>query len=189
MWMDALRRSLRETPGTHVGHLESYAGAAVAVLIRPDGDVLFIQRAVYEGDPWSGHMALPGGRIDPEDENAEAAARREVLEEVGVDVSTAILLGELDQVASPDLAPRVCVTPYVFALTDDPVVAMDSREVAAIHWFGLDRFVQGEGRGQFPYTYQGTDYQLPCIDLDGRRIWGMTLRIVEDLLARLQTTS
>jgi 8-oxo-dGTP pyrophosphatase MutT (NUDIX family) len=188
MWKDVLTRALRERPGVPVEGLESFAGAAVAVLIRPDGDVLFIQRAEHDGDPWSGHMALPGGRIDPEDSGAEAAARREVLEEVGVDVSTATLLGELDQVASPDLAPRVCVTPYVFALTEDPSVAMDSREVAAIHWFGLQRFMVGEGRGHFPYTYKGRDYNLPCIDLDGRRIWGMTLRIVEDLISRLQAS-
>ena len=102
---------MSERPGARVERIDSFAGAAVAVLIRPDGAVLFIQRAEYEGDPWSGHMALPGGRIDPGDDGAEAAARREVHEEVGVDLATATLLGELDQVASPDLAPRVCVSP------------------------------------------------------------------------------
>jgi len=186
MWKEVLTRSLSERPGTYVEDLGSFAGAAVAVLIRPNGDILFIQRAEHEDDPWSGHMALPGGRIDPEDSDSEAAARREVLEEVGVDVSTAFLLGSLDQVASPDLAPRVCVTPYVFSLAEDPEISMDSREVAAVHWFALSRFLAGEGRGEFPYTYRGQDYELPRVDLDGRRIWGMTLRIVDDLLARLQ---
>ncbi len=186
MWKELLTRSLRERPGSRVERLESFAGAAVAVMIRPDGDVLFIQRAEHEGDPWSGHMALPGGRIDPGDAGAEAAVRREVFEEVGVDLSTATLIGELDQVASPDLAPRVCVSPYVFALDRDPAVMLDTREVAAIHWFGLDRFLAGEGRGEFPYVYHGTAYQLPCIELDDRRVWGMTLRIVEDLISRLQ---
>ena len=186
MWMELLTRSLTERPGVCVGGLRDFAGAAVAVLIRPSGDVLFIERAIVEGDPWSGHMALPGGRIDPTDQDAEAAVRREVWEEVGIDLSGAMLLGALDQVASPDLAPRVCVTPFVFALQTDPLVAIDTREVAAVHWFGLDRLTKGEGRGQFPYDYRGTEYLLPRIDLDGRRVWGMTLRIVDDLVERLQ---
>ena len=75
--------------------------AAVAAILRPNVgiagyDILFIRRAEYEGDPWSGHMALPGGRVDPQDRDEEAAAIREVHEEVGIDLrAQGRLLGRL----------------------------------------------------------------------------------------------
>ena len=186
MWKELISKSLREKPGSTVAGMDSYAQAAVALLIRPDDAVLFIRRSEHENDPWSGHMALPGGRIDPGDDGAEAAVRREVKEEIGVDLTGSDCLGTLDQVASPDLAPRVCVTPFVFALPNDPVLSLSREEVAAVHWYEMTTLIEGIGRGTFPYHYQGTDYLLPCIDQADRRIWGMTLRIVDDLLLRIK---
>ena len=129
-------------------------------------------------------MAFPGGRIDPDDSGPEDAVRREVLEEIGVDLSNATLLGSLDQVASPDLAPRVCVSPFVFQLESDPEIRVATDEVASVHWYSIDDLKQG--RNRFSYTFHGVDYDLPCIDQEDRRIWGMTLRVVEDLLTRIR---
>mgnify|MGYP006305808619 CR=1 FL=1 len=66
--------------------------AAVAATMRFDeaGDgceLLFILRAKQEGDPWSGHMAFPGGRMEPDDADELAAARREAREEVALDLA------------------------------------------------------------------------------------------------------
>jgi len=189
MLTDCIAQSLIKRPGRPDGRLPGARQAAVAVIIRPDGGVLFIRRAEHEGDPWSGHIALPGGRVDPEDASPEAAAQREAREEVGVDLSRARLLGMLDQVASPDLAPRIVVSPFVYALDWDPAVKLDSTEVADVHWFGLERLMGREGRGGFEFEYQGRTVVLPRLDLDGARIWGMTLRIVDDLVSRLPTRS
>ena len=76
--------------------------AAVAMILRdrPGGpEVLFIERARREGDPWSGHMAFPGGRVDPTDDGVRAAAERETLEEVGIPLRGATTLGRLDDKA------------------------------------------------------------------------------------------
>ena len=72
--------------------------AAVALMLRErEGlEVFVIKRADRVGDPWSGHMALPGGRKEPTDEDAYDTARRETIEEVGVDLSEGKLLGRLD---------------------------------------------------------------------------------------------
>ena len=91
----------------------------------------------------------------------------------------------MDQVASPALAPRVVVTPFVFLLDTEPEVSLDAVEVASVHWFGLQRLVNREGRSSFEYQYGGQRLHLPCVDLDGQRIWGMTLRIVDELVERL----
>ena len=184
MLTERIAASLLERPGRHDSRAFGARQAAVAVIIRPDGGVLFIRRAEYEGDPWSGHIALPGGRVDPGDISPEAAARREALEEVGVNLSGARLLGMLDQVVSPDLAPRVVVSPFVYAIDSVPVLNVDETEVADAFWLGLDRLMGAEGRGTFTLEFQGRTVTLPRIELDGARIWGMTLRVVDDLVGR-----
>ena len=97
---------------------EGKSHAAVAAVIREVGgspEILLIERAAREGDPWSGHMALPGGRIDPDDPNTRAGAERETLEEVGLDLSGAVVLGQLDDmeghlrgICEAFIIPRCC---------------------------------------------------------------------------------
>ena len=60
--------------------------AAVALILAPcDGEisVCMILRSEHPEDPWSGHMAFPGGRADTEDRNNLHTARRETWEEIG----------------------------------------------------------------------------------------------------------
>ena len=67
--------------------------AAIAAIFRVhpstgEEQVLFIRRAVNSNDPWSGNVALPGGRQDASDNgDDEATAMREAREEVGLDLS------------------------------------------------------------------------------------------------------
>jgi 8-oxo-dGTP pyrophosphatase MutT (NUDIX family) len=65
-------------------------------------EVLLIERARREGDPWSGHMAFPGGRVEISDESVQRAAERETFEEVGIDLAGAELLGRLDDLEGRD---------------------------------------------------------------------------------------
>src|SRR6185503_17634978 len=62
---------------------------AVVALVLREGlegpELLVIKRSEAEHDHWSGHMALPGGRVEPEDESLLATAARETFEEVGLD--------------------------------------------------------------------------------------------------------
>ena len=66
------------------------ARAAVAMILRERdarSEVLFIERAKKDSDPWSGHMELPGGRVDPGDTGTRHTAGRETHEEVGVSLA------------------------------------------------------------------------------------------------------
>ena len=75
--------------------------AAVALILdnaasRDDPEIVFIERAQVLGDPWSGHIAFPGGRCEPGDQLPLDTAVRETEEEIGVDLSAGQLLGRLD---------------------------------------------------------------------------------------------
>jgi 8-oxo-dGTP pyrophosphatase MutT (NUDIX family) len=161
--------------------------AAVALVFDPSLNLLFIRRSEREGDPWSGHMAFPGGRMEPEDATTRATAARETFEEVGVGLQDAAFLGPLDELASPVRTGRnrLVISPFVWQL-QGPVAPVPNQEVAQTHWFALDRLLAGEGRDTFSFPWGGATVPLPIVRLDGTDIWGITLRILEDLLRRLQ---
>lgn len=160
--------------------LASLSAAAVALLLTPDQEVLLIARAEAEGDPWSGHVALPGGRAEPEDADSAATAMRETWEEVGIALTRTQLVASLPAI-SPLMRHRIVVTPHVFAVPSRlPVVCSD--EVAAAFWVPLS-MIQ-EGRKSFILEHEGIRLRLPCVDVQGRRLWGLTLRILEVWSAR-----
>ncbi len=73
--------------------------ASVAMVLRPSTagpEALFIERARKPSDPWSGQMALPGGRHDETDRDLQHTAERETDEEVGLSLEGARLIGRLD---------------------------------------------------------------------------------------------
>ncbi len=164
--------------------------AAIVAPVRGVAHLLFIRRAVVEGDPWSGHIAFPGGRLDVTDGSDQAAVCREVLEEVGLDLKRlGTGLGRLSDVVTPPLKYRVVVTPFVYVLDALPTLKLEEAEVADVHWLPLNALIAGEGRGSFPYKFRGQTVDLGCVDLGGVRIWGMTLRILDELLERLKRAS
>ena len=70
--------------------------AAVALIFAQGRDGLelcFVKRKEYPGDPWSGQMALPGGKRNPGDYTPHDVAIREVQEEVGVTLHAHQLIG------------------------------------------------------------------------------------------------
>ncbi|KAJ9665372.1 hypothetical protein H2201_004449 [Coniosporium apollinis] len=108
-----------------------------------DPEVLFIKRAERKGDRWTSHVALPGGRRDPEDSDDQATAVRETLEEVGIDLSTHTLqLGNLPQrvvTTSWGKVPLMVLCPYVYLLTtpSPPALRLQPTEVGSCHWVSL----------------------------------------------------
>lgn len=168
--------------------------AAVAMILRdaghPEGaEILFIRRAEDPRDPWSGHMAFPGGRHDPEDgDDLLVTATRETAEELGLDLGAhAEPLGRL-----PDL-PAVArgrpvgmvIRPYAFALRGSPVLT-PNREVAEVVWAPLGPLARGELRAVHPYVYEGRSLELPAHRLGERIVWGLTHQMVETFLDLLR---
>jgi 8-oxo-dGTP pyrophosphatase MutT (NUDIX family) len=163
--------------------------AAVALLVRPaaaDLELLFILRAEVEGDPWSGHMALPGGKCAADDEGELGTAVRETREEVGIDLLAAgTLLGRLDDVQPRSGAPRVCVSPFVFAVPFG-TAAHPNSEVAAAYWVPLGTLASPESAVEHVHDPGGAALRFPAIGYRGRVIWGLTHRIVGQILALIR---
>lgn len=157
--------------------------ASVAVILVPDPDaVLLIRRATRDGDRWSGQMAFPGGRWQPEDPDLLTTARRETIEETGVDLATARLLGQLDDSAprTPHLPP-VIVRPFVFAL-DRRQLIVPNHEVAEAAWVPLDDLAIPGVYRNFEFERPDVRMLLPGYHLPIGTVWGMTERILTPLL-------
>ena len=175
-------RSLRAHAPT-----EDIAGAAVATVLRrgPESpEVLLIERAEREGDPWSGHIAFPGGRRDPEDLSLFDTAVRETREEVGLALSPAKHLTRLEDVYARSNGYRVAQ--FVFALDDDGGALTTSDEVAGVLWTPLSFLVAPENAGTYHFERDGLSLDLPSVRLGSRVLWGMTYRMVQTLLASVE---
>lgn len=171
--------------------------AAVAAVFRPagspdgphhghDAELLFIQRATRESDPWSGQMAFPGGRKDPVDPTPQATAMRETEEEVGLDLSPARYLGSLSELDGGRATNRrVIVSAHAYWLDGPRPDLTPNYEVADTVWVPLRHL--GDAERYIDYHYAMAGALFPGIQLDRRNqvIWGLTLRFLSDLFDRL----
>ena len=171
--------------------IEDRAHASVAIVFRegPDSaEVLLIERAEREGDPWSGHMAFPGGRLEPGDASSRSAARRETFEEVGVELASAEYLGRLDDIAgNPRTHPTLVVAAHAFFLEQDQRFALEPREVQDAFWFPLSSMLEASRATEFVIAERpGTRFPGILVGRPERHVvWGLTFRFLENLMAVL----
>ena len=143
-------------------------------------DILLIKRAKRENDPWSGQMAFPGGRRDPDDAALVETACRETLEETGVALRDVVVLGELDDIRplGPGL-PRVIVRPFVFLLDSIPDVVTNI-EVDLFLWVKLSDLPDLAGTATV--TVDGLAITVPAYNIGRHVVWGLTERILKSFI-------
>lgn len=164
---------------------ETSAAAAVATILRKGqegSEVLFIKRAEREGDPWSGDLAFPGGKKERADASLLVTALRETEEEVGLLLPPAACLARLDDVVT---RTSYRVAQFAFALDDPDAAPVTSAEVTATLWVPLGRLARFEGAGTLSYVREGVAVEVPCLHLGGYVLWGMTYRMLLQLLDAL----
>jgi 8-oxo-dGTP pyrophosphatase MutT (NUDIX family) len=185
-----LARALRERPAVSLHVEESVRRAAVALILRagaPDElDVLLIKRATYVGDPWSGHVALPGGRREPGDETLEQTAIRETREETAIDLSReGTILGRLDDVRPHTIVqPALVITPYVAAVAGD-IRVQPGPEVAEAFWVPVAALQDPQASREIVLELTGGPRAVWSFHHGGHIIWGLTERILRNFFQYL----
>lgn len=167
--------------------------AAVSLVIRAGErlDFLLIKRATHDRDPWSGHMALPGGRWEPHDSGLLRTAIRETLEETGIDLEGhGSPLGRLDDVApaSPRLPP-IRIAPFVFGVPADTRAAVTSHELESVYWVPIDDLRAPETSATVHIERPDFSKRFPSYNVVDEHVWGLTHRILTNFLARYPHTA
>jgi 8-oxo-dGTP pyrophosphatase MutT (NUDIX family) len=169
---------------------EGVRRAAVALIFRAAEsgmpELLFIRRADYPADPWSGQVAFPGGREETGDVNLANTAIRETREETGLDLDNdGTVIGMLDDLRpTTTRLPAIIVRPYVVLLKRLQEMLL-SDEVAMAFWVPLDSLRQGESWRDTTVLARGVQMNRRAFHHEGQVIWGMTERILAQLLALL----
>jgi 8-oxo-dGTP pyrophosphatase MutT (NUDIX family) len=163
--------------------------AAVAMIMRelPDDlELLFIERATDPRDPWSGHLAFPGGKVE-QGEQARQAAERETREEIGLDLGSERYLGRMSDIVGANLPVRVSCFAYAAVTTaNHPVV---SPEVRDVFWTRLSDIRDPQRHRTATVAFSGRTLQVPGIILpqpDKPVLWGITYRLVMQFLEIIQ---
>lgn len=161
--------------------------AAVAMLLRdgPSGlEALFIQRAEHPEDPWSGHMALPGGRKELTDPTLDAAARRETEEEVGIPVPVDNVIARLDDVYGGRLVNYgLAVAPFVCRCDFDGELQLNY-EVADAVWVPIAYLADTRNIVNYQFRIESDARSFPSFQFAGYIIWGMTYYIITNFMGR-----
>ena len=180
-------RSLAENPARTVEREgnERLAAILLALRARPDGEpeLLMIKRAEAEGDPWSGHIACPGGRMEPGDGDLTVTAVRETLEETGVDIARdGRLLGHLDDLSprTPTLPPIV-IRPFV-GLVRAGVQIVPSREVAEAFWVPVSALREQSAWRTASVAVGGSQREVAVFQHGEYTVWGLTERVLRQFL-------
>ena len=161
--------------------------AAVAMMVREGADateMLMIRRATREGDPWSGHMAFPGGRRDPQDLSNFSCALRETEEEIGVDLGQwGTALGELSDVNTGwrKDRPEMLVAPFIFRVDSTPDFELN-HEVDDTLWVPLSFLLDDANRSRHQWDWRGEVLESDAFTYDNRVIWGLSLMMIDELL-------
>jgi 8-oxo-dGTP pyrophosphatase MutT (NUDIX family) len=185
-----LAMALHEHPGEQVDPEGPTRLAAVLLVLRlgdqGEPELLMIKRAEAERDPWSGHVACPGGRMEPGDHDLEQTAIRETWEETGIDIARdGEILGTLDDLAPrTPVLPPIVVRPYVGVVRPD-VRIVASPEVAEAFWVPLPALRERAAWGMGLVSIRGREEERPTFRHGGYTVWGLTERVLRQLLERL----
>jgi 8-oxo-dGTP pyrophosphatase MutT (NUDIX family) len=184
--LSPIRQALAQHRPQRVEPEPHHTQAAVALVLAGDPELAlcFIRRSEREDDPWSGHMALPGGRASADDPHPEAVAERETFEEVGLALAPHHRLGALSHVpvrmgGGDPREVRMVLSPFVYYLGPELApFSPDAQEVAEAFWVPLAHLWDPANASHVEWERSGKRLVYPAIRFRGHSIWGLTFRVL-----------
>jgi 8-oxo-dGTP pyrophosphatase MutT (NUDIX family) len=180
--LDSIRQALSLHSPQPVDSEPRDRAASVALVLAGGSELSLcvIRRADRADDPWSGHLAFPGGRRDPDDRDNQHTAERETLEEVGLDLGGGELLGALSQVLVRSQIPgwRMVLSPFVYALAGEPPPFATSDEVAAAYWVPLRELWNAANASRFDWDREDGRRSYPAVRVGDSMLWGLSFRVL-----------
>ena len=178
--MSPLKRPLSSLA---IKEAETIRESAVAIILFPNENTyhcILIQRPIYDGTH-SGQVSFPGGKKDLEDIHLEFTARREAFEEVGIELTKNLLVGELTDVFIPVSGFKV--KPFIYYHETLPSLKADEREVSEIFTFTIDELLNNDSFSTMEIKFPNgiTQKNIPCFNLSNKQIWGATALILNEL--------
>jgi len=153
-----------------------FASVSIVVRDRQFPSVLLIKRAERAGDPWSGQVAFPGGKMQEGDRSAKDTAVRETMEEVGIDLGkSAEFLGYGG--ATTTHTGTMDVVPSAFELKES-VEVKPNAEVASYRWIDLEELLAPSARATYTFERGGAAVGMPAYAVGDYVVWGLTYRIL-----------
>lgn len=182
--LDSIRNNLATVPVRTIEPGDR-VHSSVALLLRQgvEGlEVLLIERASNDKDFWSGHIGLPGGKLDVTDSGPRQAAERETMEELGLDLGATEFLGQLRDIVPGGLP--IVVSCFVYFMKTTPLLHPNVTEVADAFWFPLDDADDPERSVNVKHTRRGRTKHFPAIRVHDDKmqpVWGITYRLLKNL--------
>ena len=179
----------RRGPDSTPPFTPEWRNASVAMALAGEGDAIeacFILRTERDGDPWSGQVAFPGGRAEPDDADAAAVAERETWEEIGLRLAREQCLGALPVQPLFRVGPRGSLSPFVYHVGTDFTRggnggwrAILNHEVSKAFWVPLHHLFDPGAATTIEWVRPGRPETVHAgIEFEGHVIWGLTLRVL-----------
>ncbi|MBI3992327.1 MAG: CoA pyrophosphatase [Candidatus Lambdaproteobacteria bacterium] len=189
--IDQIRSALHKTPHDPLPFERGPSWASVAMIFGENGkglEVLFIKRAERQGDPWSGHVAFPGGRASPRDADASTVAERETLEEIGLTLQRTQRVAPLPElpVRRNDVHVSLTLSPFVYHIGPKRDDMRLNHEVDQVFWVPLAHLFDAANTARVEFVRNGEELSFPGVRYERNIIWGLTLRVLGVFAERLE---
>ncbi len=181
-WISELRRCLSSPAGRRLPPTDARQAAVLVPLYVDAGELWTLLTKRTEHLPHhKGQIAFPGGSLEAGETPWEAALR-EAEEEVGLATEKVLQLGELDEAETPS---GFRIVPCVGAVPFPVETKLNPEEIEEIFAVPVSAFANPKIVEDRVVSIDGKERWLRIYHVGGRQVWGLTARIVQNLLVRL----
>lgn len=182
-WIQEIRRRLESPPPKRLPPPDEIRQAAVLVPLYVDAGELWtlLTRRSEDLPHHRSQIAFPGGALESEEDVWQAAVR-EAEEEISLPSKTALELGRLDEI---ETGTGFRVTPCVAAIPQQFDPEPDLQEISEVFPVPLSAFANPRMVEDRPVTINGQERILRVYHVGTRQVWGLTARVLHNLLHRL----